>query len=425
MGFSVKNHTTIALSLSFVLACFTSVFAKADDLEASSPLTITQAMIISINSHPLVLARQGEYQATLGELSATQWSAFPSVSYSAQSIINSDNQKSVSLSQPVWTGGRLSGNIELAEARRDVAKSGIIEAEQILLEDTVKSFFDLHRAETKLQISTANVAEHKRLYDIIARRVTASTSPEVDAMLAKARLAFARSQALQFMSAQEVARSELEQLIGQPFDDIAIPTDSRFVSLALSDFENMALAFSPRLKSLQFEADGLDASVKIAASMLYPQVTIGYEKKFGDLLFAQEREQVFIGLEFQPGAGLSSRSTISASKARKRSALQTLSASRRDLRRRVQIAWREYEAAQLQLAPTQQLVSATTKVVDSYLRQYTVGRKSWLDVLNAQREVVQAQHTLADYQALSLQTSFQLQILSGELTRQKLMGSDV
>jgi len=244
-------------------------------------------------------------------------------------------------------------------------------------------------------------------------------------MLAKARLAFARSQALQFMSAQEVARSELEQLIGQPFDDIAIPTDSRFVSLALSEFENMALAFSPRLKSLQFEADGLDASVKIAASALYPQVTIGYERKFGELLFAQEREQVFIGLEFQPGAGLSSRSTISASKARKRSALQTLSASRRDLRRRVQIAWREYEAAQLQLAPTQQLVSATTKVVDSYLRQYTVGRKSWLDVLNAQREVVQAQHTLADYQALSLQASYQLQILSGKLTRQKLMGSDV
>jgi len=72
MESSVINWTKRAILLVFILVPYTSFFALADDLEASSPLTITQAMIISINSHPLVLARQGEYQATLGELNATQ-----------------------------------------------------------------------------------------------------------------------------------------------------------------------------------------------------------------------------------------------------------------------------------------------------------------------------------------------------------------
>jgi outer membrane protein, adhesin transport system len=34
--------------------------------------------------------------------------------------------------------------------------------------------------------------------------------------------------------------------------------------------------------------------------------------------------------------------------------------------------------------------------VDSYLRQFRVGKKSWLDVLNVQRERVQAAASLID-----------------------------
>ncbi|MDB9949680.1 TolC family protein, partial [Porticoccaceae bacterium] len=76
------------------------------------------------------------------------------------------------------------------------------------------------------------------------------------------------------------------------------------------------------------------------------------------------------------------------------------------------------------LSPSRQLVSATTEVVSSYLRQYTVGRKSWLDVLNAQREVVQAQHTLADYEAIELIASYQIRLLSGALNKNTLSDSN-
>lgn len=388
------------------------------------PLTLSHAMTLAANSHPLIAAREGEYQAALGELSATRWSVFPTSSYSVRGILNSDNQTSLSLSQPLWTGGRLSGNIELAESRRDMAISDIVETEQILLEDTARAFIEFHRAGAKLTISVANVKEHQRLFDIISRRVKVSTSPQVDAMLAKARLAYAQSQVLQNTSAQEVARSELEQIIGQVVSKIAAPTAFESNHLTLFQCENAAISFSPRLKSLQSEISGLDASVKIASSALYPQISLGYERRFGEVPITQEREQIFIGLEFQPGAGLSSRSTIAASKARKRGSLEALSAYRRELRREVQVAWREYSAAQQQLSPTRQLVTATAEVVSSYLRQYTVGKKSWLDVLNAQREVVQAKHTLADYEAMSLQAFYRLQILSGALTKKTLSGSN-
>ncbi|MDB9805289.1 TolC family protein [Porticoccaceae bacterium] len=413
-------------SLSIILLLFASKMppSLAEDIPFEEPLTLIDAMTLAVKYHPLVASREGDYQAALGDLSAARWSAFPTPSYSARGLFDSGSQNSFSLSQPLWTGGRLSGNIELAESRRDNAVANIVEVEQILLEDSARAFIEFHRANSKLTISVDNVTEHKRLFDIIDRRVKAAISPEVDAMLAKARLAFARSQVLQNTSAKEVARSELEQLIGRAVNNVSAPVRFSASLVPLSDIENAAIAFSPKLRAIQSEIAGLNANARIASSALYPQVSLGYERRFGELLFAQEREQVFVALEFQPGAGLASRSSISASKARVRAAIKTLAASRRELRRKVQIAWREYESARLQLSPSRQLVSATTEVVSSYLRQYTVGRKSWLDVLNAQREVVQAQHTLADYEAIELIASYQIRLLSGALNKNTLSDSN-
>ena len=63
----------------------------------------------------------------------------------------------------------------------------------------------------------------------------------------------------------------------------------------------------------------------------------------------------------------------------------------------------------------------TMKVVESYLRQYAVGKKSWLDVLNAQRESTQAKNTLVDYEVLYLTSLYRLRVLLNEINP-KLLG---
>jgi adhesin transport system outer membrane protein len=61
------------------------------------------------------------------------------------------------------------------------------------------------------------------------------------------------------------------------------------------------------------------------------------------------------------------------------------------------------------------LVDATTSVVESYLRQYAVGKKSWLDVLNAQRESTQARNTLVEYEILYLTSLYRLKVLLNKI----------
>ena len=385
------------------------------------PLSINQALSTALEFHPLILSRRGDYEASRSDLDAARWSRFPSISSAAQTALDGLDQTSAGIIQPIWSGGRLSGQVESALARSKMALADVDGARQIVLTDTANSFLELTRALIKKDIAQSNVVEHQRLFEIIQRRALAATSPDVDVQLADARLSYAKSQELQVASSKQIARSQLEQLIGIEVHDIKLPSEPKMAIELLSELENAAIAYSPTLRQLRSKSKNLKAEVKVASSVLYPQVSLGYERQFGELLFAQEREQIFLSVEFQPGAGMSARALTSAANSRLKANHNEIEAAERELRRQVQIAWQEREAARGQLLPSRRLVSATKEVVESYLRQYTVGRKSWLDVLNAQREFVQAEFTLSDYRVLLLNSSYRLQILSGSLPLQEIL----
>lgn len=385
------------------------------------PLSISQALSTALEFHPLILSRRGDYEASRSDLDAARWSRFPSISSAAQTALDGLDQTSAGIIQPIWSGGRLSGQVESALARSKMALADVDGARQIVLTDTANSFLELTRALIKKDIAQSNVVEHQRLFEIIQRRALAATSPDVDVQLADARLSYAKSQELQVASSKQIARSQLEQLIGIEVHDIKLPSEPKMTIELLSELENAAIAYSPTLRQLRSKSNNLKAEVKVASSVLYPQVSLGYERQFGELLFAQEREQIFLSVEFQPGAGMSARALTSAANSRLKANYNEIEAAQRELRRQVQIAWQEREAARGQLLPSRRLVSATKEVVESYLRQYTVGRKSWLDVLNAQREFVQAEFTLSDYRVLLLNSSYRLQILSGSLPLQEIL----
>jgi adhesin transport system outer membrane protein len=63
-------------------------------------------------------------------------------------------------------------------------------------------------------------------------------------------------------------------------------------------------------------------------------------------------------------------------------------------------------------------------VVDSYLRQYQVGRRNWVEVLNALREKAQAAYGLADVEQSRDQAQVRLLIITGELAPSNLKAID-
>ena len=104
--------------------------------------------------------------------------------------------------------------------------------------------------------------------------------------------------------------------------------------------------------------------------------------------------------------------------AKKAAAQRELEALDRTLESQAKSLDSDINVLQSQLKPAQDLLSGTSDVVDSYLRQYQIGRKNWLDVLNALREKTQAQYNLADVRSTLQQSQIKMLLLLGELTGQ-------
>jgi adhesin transport system outer membrane protein len=118
-------------------------------------------------------------------------------------------------------------------------------------------------------------------------------------------------------------------------------------------------------------------------------------------------------MEFRPGPGLSVLSAAEAAVSRVATAEQAVLTHERQLLLQVRSAWAELLAQRQQLDPVRRIARASDEVVASYLRQYQVGRKTWLDVLNAQRESTQARYALADLDWGIQAVHMRLLLLSG------------
>ena len=395
----------------------TALGIYADENTISNSLSVDQALVLALATHPLIQSAEGQFKAAKSELNASRWGRFPTIATGTQESSDKIKKDSTTVSMPLWVGGRINAEIDLAKSRRDGAFFGVSEAQQTVMLETVSQFFDYFKSEKKLLISRENVDEHQRLYEIIERRVAAATSADVDAMLALARLQYAKSANIQSKSRRSIAKASLELLIDRRINSVQVYTQPEALKIDIDKAVSIGIAASPKLARIESEIEGLDASIKSARSALYPQISLGYEygKTHGGLLNGEIDEETFVSVQFQPGSGLSVASSVKAAKLRKESALDSLEAEKRELRRQIKSAWNEYTSVSVQLEPSRMLVEATSSVVESYLRQYAVGKKSWLDVLNAQREATQAKNTLVDFEVLYLTSLYRLKILLNEI----------
>jgi len=151
-----------------------------------------------------------------------------------------------------------------------------------------------------------------------------------------------------------------------------------------------------------------------------PNVVAGYQRTWGHLYNGQQRDAGYVSLQFTPGAGLSALSQRQAAASRKDAVRDELAALQLSLAAQVNAALTEVDALATQVQPARALLDGTSEVVESYLRQYQIGRKNWLDVLNAQREKTSAIYNLADTQYNHQLAQVRLMLQTGDLHSEDL-----
>jgi adhesin transport system outer membrane protein len=361
-------------------------------------MTLPDALALSLRSHPAVAAKKNEYMASESALEGSLYQRFPSISAQSTAIpINGTPTRtnSLRLEQPLWTGGRVTSQIEAATARLGSAKSSLNEVERDMVIKTAVAFIEVIRTSLRLEVAEENITEFKRLLELIERRSKSEVSSLSEVIVARARLQQAKSDKINLESSYENSKADLEQLTGKKIEQLVFPVPDLKLTGSLNDVLESAVEKSPSLKRADFEVQAAEAEVNLKEAALYPQISVRYEKFWGDLA-SRNTDLIYLAVAYQPGAGLSSFSAIDESRSKKLSSALSEESLKKELTDKVRVDWNKVRSSSQQIDVIKELVVAARDTYESSVRQYAVGRKNWVEVLNARKEYAAAKNSLID-----------------------------
>ena len=400
------------------------IFALALETTAScaASLTLNDLIVQALASYPTILARQSSRDAAKTDLTAAKLKFLPNPSVSTQrnqvaytnTSITNLPATNVTISQPIFMGGGLVAGYNKADARLGAADYSLLETREEIGRRIIIAYTEWYKAHLKILAFEESVKLHEKFVGLITRRFEAGIASGADRDLAISRLMQAKADldsqssiekssltTISQLSGQSVERSDLIEKVAKP---VAIPKRQ--------DGIFQALAASVTIQRLKYEAEAAEHEAKEIRAQALPQVSLQAQRQIGNTYVPGYPGYDMYGLvvSYAPGGGFSSIAATSAAFERAKSSTMQVEVSRRDLSDRLNAEYNEYEFSQLKKESFQRSADLSSDISASYDRQYLVGKKSWLDLMNAIRERAQTRVSLADADGGLLGSSYRLAI---------------
>lgn len=375
----------------------------------ANALTLEDMLYQAMQSYPTILARQANKDAAGTDLTAAKLKFLPNPSVATQrNQVHFDGgmatgrmpSTNISVSQPIWMGGALIAGYNKADARLSAADFALLEAREDISKRLITAYSDWLRAWLKIQAFEENLKVHERLVGLISRRNEQGVASGADKDLALSRLHQAQADLESQRSIENTALTTISELVGEPvYRQDLIAKLARDVEIPKrKDGLPKAQANNPTVQRNKFEAEAAEAEAKEIRAQAFPTVSFQAQRQIGNAYYpgAQGFNAYGLVVNYSPGGGLSNIATASAAMDRARAATIQAETSKRELTDRLNAEYNEYEFSRLKKENLNRAATLTGDISSSYDRQYLVGRKSWLDLMNAVRERAQTKAQLAD-----------------------------
>lgn len=396
-----------------------SVFAPAC-LAATPELDgLPVALQLSITRHPKVLSKLDELKSLGFDVDAAKAGRYPTLSLQGQTYSDENSQIVARLQQPLWAGGRIDGAIDLSQTKLRSSDAALLAVRRQLMEDTAGLYANLQGARKRLQAAERNLEEHEKLLGLISRRQAGSIASEADVRLARSRVAQATAQMEQLRG---LVQKSLTDLLAQTQLPVAalLPVDESLLHLPdptniLSEAETQ----SPLVQQLVSDVEVMRIQSDLRRADLLPVLSAQLDQ---DVYVAsragEESRETRVGLTLTgnlEGGGLAGFGRVKAAEAMVNAARKDVDSARNEVRRRAQGLMADRHTYDRVRVSNEVLVLANEETLASFLRQYDAGKKSWVDVLNAQRELGEARQSLEQTMTQYVETTLRLAAITGRL----------
>lgn len=374
--------------------------------QSAPPVSLQEAVRVAVDSNPQIAQAQYNKEAIQFERKQAQGLYAPRVDVEASAgVRHLDNTTRRSLGiedQELYPleafvkgefiiadFGRRRGELLRQAARVDGASLRVVERSEFIALQVSRQYLDLLLQQRVVAASQDNVSFHQALVNDLGTGVQQGSISIADQQQAQERLQAALVRQVEAEEAMEAAKITLRRLTGLDMDQVMLPpTLAENMPISVDEAVGLARISNPRVKEAEADVDAAHALADSAKGDMFPRIGVDVTGRIG------EDVDGFRGTTRDVQARAFVRWNIfdgGINKAKYQEMVRRASEARYQLYQVVREAEEDVRSAYNSLR-TQTRVSnelaTQSRVTDdlllSYRSQFNVGRRSLLDVLDAQ-----------------------------------------
>jgi adhesin transport system outer membrane protein len=376
--------------------------------------TLRRLLRAAVETHPSVKSARFNQQSAQSMIEASRQQFLPAFSVQSDSL-SGRSATTFRLSQPLWTGGRLTADLRWAELRELRTREAISDSEIVLAARfmaVAQTYLSNHGRRLTQE---RNISTLTDLLRMIERRAQAEVSTVADVNLVQTRLAQAKADLEVFRALEAAALAQLGSLTDQTLnpDSLELPALPARPPM-LARLLDSATRDNPRVRLGEVDVRLAAIEIDQAKSALWPTVALRVERQVGNFQgSASADNRIFVSMQYAPGSGLAVGSQITAAEQRLLAVERTAEADRRDISERVEAEWRDLESTLRRLPELKRAREGAAEALASNKRLFVTGRRSWIDLLNSVREIALSEQAESDAHAIAVGAYYRLGLLSG------------
>jgi adhesin transport system outer membrane protein len=309
------------------------------------------------------------------------------------------------LSQLLWDGLATRNEVDRLGHAKLLRWFEFLDATEHLGLDAARAYYDVVRMRRFVELAEENYVQHKVTYDHVQSRVQGGVGRGVDLEQVGARLAQAESTLVAERAGLHDATARYLRIVGTlpPAETVSTVPTTRPLPGSAADALEQAQSQSPAVAASIENLRSARAAAEGRKSAFQPRVEARAFEADGHNLDGNLYERHDAGAGIVLTWNLFNGGSDSA-RERQYASLLTQAENLRDkacedTREQVAVAFNDVRRLDEQLRHLDRNVVAIRKARDAYRQQFEIGRRSLLDLLNAENELYAARRSYADAEA--------------------------
>lgn len=326
----------------------------------------------------------------------------------------------VSLTQMLFDGFFVKSEVERHTARADSAAFGVLGASENTALKVADAYLEVLRRQELVKLTKDNLAVHQRTFDQIKLRSDSGVGRKADMDQILARLALAQANVMAAESNARESEITFQRIVGKMPQNLTKPgAPDQAMPKDLKSAVEVAMANHPILKSAMADVEAAQAQHRTARSLNLPKLDLelGYNdnNNISGVRGDSESAIAMLRVRYNLFRGGSDDARIGQTASAINEATEISHKTMREVEESIRLSWNAYTTAQERLNPLKQHAEAMDATREAYTKQFNIGQRTLLDLLDAENEYFTARSNYITGQYIVLFGKYRVLGSSGKL----------